>query len=213
MPVPHAVQHSRAYILRVGCGFVLGGICSAVLLYLIARHYQVWIAGWLGVPLVALISAITGAVGGFALDEDWPTTGAFAAAFALWPLISMAFYQAVRFVHGGKEGLGFSIIVAIVILVPALSYGSVGVIAAMLARWRGYLIGKVFWTFAFAGAVGGFFSPLLVRFFSPWALRPLGMIAALYSDQILTLFLAGAGLGFVLRRNPQPLTELAESTD
>jgi hypothetical protein len=87
-----------------------------------------------------------------------------------------------------------------VLAMPAITYGAIGLIAAILsARYRCFLWGFAS-AFAIAGMVGSILSLFVMRLIG---VRPdhsmVWMMVAMQAQALLSLFLAGAGTGFVLR--------------
>jgi hypothetical protein len=210
MPNDSSRGGSRLYAVRVGLNFVLGGVCTSPLMYALYRFHL--LGGRHSDALIAMVtSAVTGAVGGYSLERNPRTAGAFAAAFAILPITVTGLYMMLRSIPNAGEAPGLPLILATVLLLPALSYGIVGTVGALLARsCRPFKTG-VITAFALAGAVGGLCSPMVVGWFSPWALRPYGAMVSLYWGEILTLFLAGTGVALVIRRRRHEPAAAAES--
>jgi hypothetical protein len=195
---------TRLYPLQVGCGFVLAGIASFTLVYFLQRVApRGWEDGnqWLFAipPLMAAI--ITGVIVGWVIDRTARTTAAFGAAFVTAPFISMCLMLLLRAIPGvNKEAPGLPLIIATVLAMPAITYGAIGLIAAILsARYRCFLWGFAS-AFAIAGMVGSILSLFVMRLIG---VRPahsmVWMMVAMQAQALLSLFVAGAGTGFVLR--------------
>jgi hypothetical protein len=83
---------------------------------------------------------------------------------------------------------------------PAITYGAIGSIAAILSpRYRCFLCGFAS-AFAIAGVVGSILSLFVMRLIG---VRPaysiVWMMVAMQAQALLSLFVAGVGTGFVLR--------------
>ena len=149
-------------------------------------------------PLLAAI--ITGVIVGWVIDGTARTTAAFGAAFVTAPSISMCLMLLLRAIPGvNKEAPGLPLIIATVLAMPAITYGAIGLIAAILsARYR--LLWGFATAFAIAGVVGSILSLFVMRLIG---VRPahsmVWMMVAMQAQALLSLFVAGVGTGFVLR--------------
>ena len=197
-------HRTRLYPLWAGCGFVLAGIASFSIVYFLQRvGPRGWEDGnqWLFAVPPLLAAIITGVIIGWMIDRTVRTTAAFGAAFVTAPFISMCLMLVLRAIPGvNKEAPGLPLIIATVLAMPAITYGAIGLTAAILsARYRSLLCGFAS-TFAIAGVVGSILSLFVIRLIG---VRPVHsmvwMMVAMQAQALLSLFVAGAGTGFVLR--------------
>jgi F0F1-type ATP synthase assembly protein I len=183
---------------------VLAGIASFTLVYFLQRIApRRWEDGnqWLFVIPPLLAAIITGVIVGWVIDRTARTTAAFGVAFVTAPFISMCLMSLLRTIPDvNKEAPGLPLIIATVLAMPAITYGAIGSIAAILSpRYRCFLCGFAS-AFAIAGVVGSILSLFVMRLIG---VRPaysiVWMMVAMQAQALLSLFVAGVGTGFVLR--------------
>ncbi len=175
-------------------------ISAALALILFVLHVNNREPALLDLIADPMLFALIGFLGGALMFRSVAAGGRFAAAFLLYPLVARAFYQMGRALPYGGAMMDLLTNFYFTLVLPAMACGVIGAMAVGLLLPSQRFIRRGFGAFAIAGAIGGAAAPLISWSLSRMAAESASAATlAIYGEGLLRFFLAGFGLGWILR--------------